>query len=103
MVIVVGLKDRTLCPSFSPGSEEVPGEHLFAPSPIARRDSMKLVRSNGRRLEVWDVPGTKPIYTLDAKGGPPLGLNGWRLLANNVARAIVKQIIAAGRRVRGKA
>jgi hypothetical protein len=54
---------------------------------------MKLIRSTGRDLEVFDISG--PVFRL--KAGPvPIKLNGWRIVEDDEARAIVKEQLATG-------
>ncbi len=56
---------------------------------------MKLLKGNGRVLEVWDV--TKLVMRLRAGQGP-IKCPGWQLLEDSQAREMVKAIIAAGAR-----
>ena len=53
---------------------------------------MKLVKSDGRLLEVREVG--EPIYTL-AANERPLGWNGWQILEDDQARDLVRELAAA--------
>lgn len=60
---------------------------------------MKLVKGNGRTLEVWDV--TKLLMKLQA-GMAPIKYHGWELLPDDQARELVKQVIKEGATVNAK-
>lgn len=54
---------------------------------------MKLLKGNGRTLEVWDV--TKLVMKLRA-GRAPIKCHGWQLLPDDQARALVSQLMDQG-------
>jgi hypothetical protein len=56
---------------------------------------VKLLKGNGRVLEVWDVG--EPIMRLYA-GSVPIKCPGWRLLEDNEARELVRALIEVGAR-----
>lgn len=55
---------------------------------------MKLLRGNGKFVEVYDVPGPA-ILRLNAVGAP-LMLHGWKLLEEDAARELLREIMAPG-------
>ena len=62
---------------------------------------VKLVRGNGKELEVFDVTG--PVYRIAAReGGPPVKYHGWRLLDEDAARALLQELRATGAYDTGK-
>jgi hypothetical protein len=54
---------------------------------------MKLIKSDGRTLSVWDI-GDVPIYEVRA-GAYPLKCNGYRILDDEAARALVRELRGA--------
>jgi hypothetical protein len=54
---------------------------------------VKLLHSNGRTLEVRDVG--PPLYRLRA-GAAPLKHNGWSVVEDSEARAILRAYLAEG-------
>jgi hypothetical protein len=52
---------------------------------------MKLVKSNGRELEVFEISG--PIYRLTASLGP-IKANGSFILEDEAARELVRELAA---------
>jgi hypothetical protein len=54
---------------------------------------MKLLRCNGRELEVRDVG---PVVCRLAAGAAPIKLHGWHLLDNDAARALLRDLVEAG-------
>jgi hypothetical protein len=54
---------------------------------------LKLIRSNGRELEVREVGPA--IFRLHARN-VPIKLNGWRIVGDEEARSIVREQLATG-------
>jgi hypothetical protein len=57
--------------------------------------SVKLVRSNGAELWIYAEP--VPLMRFAARlGGPPLKHNGWRVVTDEEAREVAREVITAG-------
>jgi hypothetical protein len=54
---------------------------------------MKLVYSNGKKLEVYDLG--PPVIAFRA-GSVPIKHNGYRIVEDDVAREIVRDVLKAG-------
>jgi hypothetical protein len=54
---------------------------------------MKLIRCNGRELEVRDVG---PVVYRLAASAVPIKLHGWRILEDDAARELLRQVQEAG-------
>lgn len=54
---------------------------------------MKLVRSDGRTLSVWEI-GEQPVYELRA-GAYPIKCHGYCIMADDAARDLVRELRAA--------
>ncbi len=52
---------------------------------------MKLLRSNGRHLEIYDIAAT-PLMRISSIQFP-LKHNGWRIVEDDIARSLVREII----------
>ena len=57
---------------------------------------MKLIRSNGKQLEIWEI-GSKPIYRLEASYGPIKCHYGAFILEDEPARELVQRLAAVQR------
>lgn len=55
----------------------------------------KLVRSDGRALTVMDV-GPVLMTVSSIKGGPPIKHNGWKILEDDEARELVRELLRSG-------
>jgi hypothetical protein len=55
---------------------------------------MKLLRGNGKFLEVYNIPDP-PVMRLEAFGAP-LMFHGWALLEDDAARERLREIMAPG-------
>lgn len=55
---------------------------------------MKLLKGNGRTLEVWDV--TEVIVMKLRAGRAPIKHHGWQLLPDDQARVVVSQLLEQG-------
>lgn len=55
---------------------------------------MKLIRCNGKVLEVWDIP-SPAILRLSA-GPAPIKAHGWHLLEDDLARAMIRRALWEG-------
>ena len=55
---------------------------------------MKLVKSDGRNLEVRDL--SEPLYCLSAVNRP-FKLHGWRIMPDDEARELVRRVAQAQR------
>ena len=57
---------------------------------------MKLLRGNGKTLEVWEIG--EMVMSLEA-GLAPIKCNGWFMLPDEIAREQVKEHIAQGAKI----
>ena len=54
---------------------------------------MKLVKSDGRVLTVWQI-GDGPVFELQA-GAYPIKCHGYRIMDDDAARSLVRELRAA--------
>lgn len=63
---------------------------------------MKLIACDGRELKVYDL-GPIVMRVSVRAGGPPIKLNGYRVMSDDDARATVRTILETGHYDSGRA
>ena len=56
---------------------------------------MKLLVGNGRTLDVFDV-GPSLMHVKARADGPPIKVNGYRMLTDEKARELLREILGTG-------